>query len=340
MTGIVDYGFYIPRYRIKVDEIASYWQRDGEEIKKSLSVEEKAVASHDEDVVTMAIEASAIVIQNLKHKEKIGAIFVGTETSPYAVKPISTMIGEWLDIPHHYLAYDTQFACKATTGALISANAMVKSKKVVNVLVCGADKANAKPQDILECTSGSGAVALLIGDTNVAVEIVDSTSFSSDTPDFWRRSMVSNPTHAGRFTGKPAYFHHITSSTNYILEKNKLRPEDFTYAVFHMPNGKFPIEVSRILGFSQQQIQKGLVVKKLGNSYTACALMGLVSVLEEAKEDDTIFLASYGSGAGSDAFILKVTKHIDSIRKNFKEKLDDVIYISYRQYQQFMGGGY
>ena len=340
MTGIVDYGFYIPRYRIKVEEIALQWQRNSEEIKKSLSVDEKAVASFDEDSVTMAIEASSIAIKNLKQKEKIGAIFVGTETSPYAVKPISTMIGEWLDIPHHYLAYDTQFACKATTGAIISACAMVKSKQASNVLVCGTDKANAKPQDVLECTAGSGAVSLLIGDENVAVEIIDSTSYSSDTPDFWRRSNASNPSHAGRFTGKPAYFHHIISSSTYILEKNKLASKDFTYAVFHMPNGKFPVEVSRILGFSQQQIQKGLVVKKLGNSYTACALMGLVSVLEEAKAGDTIFFASYGSGAGSDAFILKVTKNINVVRKNFKEQLDDMIYISYRQYQQFMGGGH
>lgn len=44
MAGIVGYGAYIPKYRIKVEEIARVWNKDPESIKRTL-VYEKAVPS-------------------------------------------------------------------------------------------------------------------------------------------------------------------------------------------------------------------------------------------------------------------------------------------------------
>src|SRR3989344_2047440 len=153
MVGIVSYGFYIPRYRIKVEDIASTWGKNPEDVKKSLKVLEKAVAGNDEDSLTMAYESSAMALNDLSLKKgDIKAIFFGSETPPYVVNPASTILGEFLGIDHHYLAYDTQFACKAATGALISALALVKSGFTNYALVVAADKANSKPHDTLEYT--------------------------------------------------------------------------------------------------------------------------------------------------------------------------------------------
>ena len=52
-VGIVGYGSYIPRYRIPDSEIGRIWH-DGA---KGL-IKEKSVPGLDEDVITMAIEAS------------------------------------------------------------------------------------------------------------------------------------------------------------------------------------------------------------------------------------------------------------------------------------------
>src|SRR3990167_6371557 len=284
MIGIVSYGFYIPKYRIKVEDIANTWGKNPEDVKKSLKVKEKAVAGNDEDSLTMAYESTSMALSDLKLKnDDIKVIFFGSETPPYVVNPASTILGEFLGIDHNYLAYDTQFACKAATGAMIYAGSLVKSGYTNYALVVASDKANSKPHDPLEYTAASGSTAFLIGKDDVILEIIDQTSFSSDTPDFWRREGIRYPSHGGRFTGKPSYFFHIQKAVQSLLRETKLKPSDFTYAIFHMPNGKFPREVARSLGFSSSQVEPSLVVDFLGNSYTASALMGLVSVLEVTK---------------------------------------------------------
>lgn len=337
MVGIISYGYYIPKYRIKLDDIATQWDKCGEKVEKSLKIQEKAVAGLDEDILTMAYEASSMAFENQETiKKDIGAVFIGSETFPYAVKPVSTSLAEWLQLSNNYLAYDTQFACKAGTGALASAHGLVKSGDIDYALVCASDKANARPQDALEYSAGSGANAWIVGRENVALEIIDWSSYSSDTPDFWRRAKAEYPSHAGRFTGGPAYFTHIMGSTKLLLEKQNMKPEDFKYAVFHMPNGSFPLKVGKMLGFTTEQIAPSYVVPKLGNSYSASALMGLVSTLEQTKPGDLIYFASYGSGAGSDAFIFKATEKIEEIKKSFKKQIENKSYINYATYLHFM----
>lgn len=338
MAGIISYGYYVPYNRITVAEIARRWGKNPADIENSLNIKEKAVAGVDEDALTMAYEASTQALSDVKiNKDDINAVFFGSETPPYAVNPASTILAEFLGIEKRYLAYDTQFACKAATGAVISGLSLIQSGFAKYSLVCGSDKANSKPHDALEYTAASGAVSFLLGNDDIILEVVDMDSFSSDTPDFWRREGMRYPIHGGRFTGKPSYFHHIKQSATAILEKNKMKPEDFAHAVFHMPNGRFPIEIAAQLGFTKSQIETSLVVRLLGNSYTASALMGLVSVLEKAKPDDYIFFASYGSGAGSDSFIFKVTKNIEKRRRSFEKNIAKKSYIDYPTYLKYMG---
>ncbi|MDA1316734.1 MAG: hydroxymethylglutaryl-CoA synthase [bacterium] len=338
MTGIVDYGFYIPRFRIKTEEIANQWGKCGEKVERSLHIMEKAVAGTDEDVLTMAYEAAApIIAANPSLKKTIGAVFVGSETFPYAVKPTSTMLAEMLDLSNDYLSYDTQFACKAATGALISAYALVKSKEVEHALVSGSDKANAHPGDTLEYSAGSGANAWLLGSKKVLLEICGWHTYTSETPDFWRRSGASYPKHAGRFTGVPAYFTHITQAVKRLMEKINIKESDISRVVFHMPNGTFPLKVGKKLGFTQKHISDSYIVSELGNSYAASALMGLAATLEYAKKDEVILFASYGSGAGSDAIIFRVTAEIDEKRRKFRDMIAQKEYINYGTYARYMG---
>lgn len=334
-TGITSYGFYVPQYRIRVADIAHVWGKNASEIERGLGVIEKSVATGAEDSLTMAYESSSMAMK--EHNQQIGALFFGTESPAYAVNPSSTILGELLNIGNNYLAYDTQFACKAATGALVSALALVESKQIKSALVVASDKATSKPHDAMEYTAASGSVSIIVGEKNPILMVEGWESFSSDTPDFWRREGIRYPSHGGRFTGKPSYFKHIIGSVTALLTKSNHRPEDFAYAVFHMPNGKFPIQVASQLGFSHEQIKRSLVVSRLGNSYTASALMGLVSTLEYIKPGEKILFASYGSGAGSDAFIFKATAAIKKRRHSFSKKMDEKKYIDYPTYLKCMG---
>ncbi len=336
MVGVVSYGFYIPQLRITIEEIASQWGKCGDKVGTTLRVTEKAVASRDEDTLTMAYEAANMSLQQFKEKASIGAVFIGSETFPYAVKPTSTALAEWLNLSHDYVSYDTQFACKAGTGALISASGMVKSGDIDFALVCASDKANARPQDALEYSAGSGANAWLLGREGVILEILAWHTYTSETPDFWRRAKSDYPSHAGRFTGTPSYFTHIMNASQQLLKKTEMKPSDFKFAVFHMPNGSFPLKVGQMLGFSKEQILPSYIVPQLGNSYSASALMGLVAVLDEAMPGDKIFFSSYGSGAGSDAIIFTATKEILHKRHAFRKAIKNKKNITYSDYMKHM----
>jgi len=93
MIGIVGYGGYIPRFRIKIEDIATVWGTDPKSIKNGLNVEEKSVPSIDEDTATISVEAALNALRMAKiNPEDIGAIYIGSESHPYAVKPTSTSL--------------------------------------------------------------------------------------------------------------------------------------------------------------------------------------------------------------------------------------------------------
>ena len=113
-----------------------------------------------------------------------------------------------------------------------------------------------------------------------------------------------------RFTGEPAYFKHITEAATHLMEASGTTAKDYKWAVFHQPNTKFPQRVAAQLGFSTEQIDPGLLVPLIGNTYAGAALIGLTAVLDIAQSGDRILVVSFGSGAGSDAIDMLVTDRI------------------------------
>ncbi len=341
MTGIVSYGVYVPSYRIRVEEIAKQWGENPDIIKSGLLVEEKSVPDMDEDTATMAVEASrAAILRASLDPGEIGAIYVGSESHPYAVKPTATIVGAAIGASNSITAADFEFACKAGTAAIQTCIGLVALKKIKYGLAIGADVSQSSPGDALEYTAGAGSAAFVIGDDGVIAEIEDFTSFTSDTPDFWRRDLQKYPSHGGRFTGEPAYFRHIISATKELMDKTGLQPADFDYAVFHQPNGKFPLKAAKSLGFNSKQLKPGLIVTHIGNTYSASSLIGLSAVLDNALPGQRILMTSFGSGAGSDSFALTVTDGIDEVRDKaprVEDFLSGCKYVDYAGYVKHQG---
>lgn len=340
-VGIVGYGAYIPRFRIKVEEIAKVWGTNAGSIREGLLVEEKSVPDADEDTVTISVEAARNALSRAGIPgSKIGAVYIGSESHPYAVKPSGTVVAEALGIGPNYSTVDTQFACVAGTASMYICMGLVKSGMIEYGLAIGADTSQGRPGDALEYTASAGGAAFIIGRNNALAEIEGWNSYVSDTPDFWRREGEDYPSHGGRFTGEPAYFKHIVSASKGMMEKLGTKPADYDYAAFHMPNGKFPLRVAKILGFDKEKVLPGLVVTKIGNTYSGSSLLALSSILDIAKPGQRVFVTSYGSGAGSDSFSLVVKDAIEE-KRALAPSVNDYVakkeYIDYGTYVKLRG---
>jgi hydroxymethylglutaryl-CoA synthase len=340
MAGIVGYGAYVPRKRIKAEEIARQWGKDPDLIRRGLLLEEKTVPGLDEDTITIAVEAGRGALARAGiDPAKIGALYIGSESHPYAVKPSGTIAIEALGIGNEVHVADFEFACKAGTEAMFVALCLVESGRVEYAMGIGADTSQGAPNDALEFSASAGGAAFIFGKENLLADVIDTYSFTSDTPDFWRREGEFYPRHGGRFTGEPAYFKHVLAASRGILNKTGLKPEDFKYAVFHMPNGKFPLTAGKTLGFKKEQMETGWVVPTMGNTYSGSSPTGLAAVLDVAEPDDLILITSFGSGAGSDSFVLKATKRLPERRKlaaTVRSMLDGPrSYVTYGEYAKY-----
>ena len=311
-SAIIGFGVYVPKYRVKTSDIARHWGQDPAALLLSLGVKEKSVPGRGEDTFTFAFEAAAQALACSGIPSlRVSAIFVGSESHPYAVKPTSGMLVSALNLDPFSHAADLEFACKAGTAGLQIVDGFVRSGQIEFGLAIGADAAQSKPGDALEYTAGAGAAALLLGPAehkNALCRVESTLSFTTDTPDFWRAAGEPYPRHAGRFTGEPGYFHHIRETVRAVVERCGVQLSEIDHAVFHMPNAKFPMRAAKECGITEKQMRAGFVVSSIGNTYSACALIGLASVLEKAKSGERILLVSYGSGAGCDAFILTMLK--------------------------------
>jgi hydroxymethylglutaryl-CoA synthase len=337
-VGIVGYGAYVPRYRLPGSEVDRVW-KDGQ---GGSPVREKAVPGPDEDTATMSVEAARNALSRAGvDPVALRAVWVGSESHPYAVKPTSTIVAQAIGAVPATQAADWEFACKAGTEAFQAAMGYVGSGMADYALAIGMDTAQGRPGDALEYTAGAGGAAYIIGPAEDSLAIVEgSFSYVTDTPDFFRRPYQHYPQHGSRFTGDPAYFKHVLASGQQLMEALGTGPEDYAAAVFHQPNPKFPERAAKVLGFKPEQTRTGLLCPMVGNTYAGSSMLGLTAILDEAQPGDRVLLVSFGSGAGSDAISLRVTDQIEDRRDRAprtmtyverRRAIDYGIYVRYRK---------
>ncbi|MCW4047812.1 MAG: hydroxymethylglutaryl-CoA synthase [Candidatus Bathyarchaeota archaeon] len=311
--GIVGYGFYTSRFRIREGSL------------------QRSVPFIDEDAVTAAVESGKLaLIHSGVDSALVGKIYVGSESNPYAVKPIASKVAQVLKLGEEdgdiqgVDAVDMEFACKAATSMFKDAASLVNYPKsgIKYAMVIGADNSQAAPKGCpggeLDAFVGYGGSAFIFGKQDVLAEIEGWYSVTSDTPDFWRRDGEPFPMHGGRFTGDPAYFKHVRKAATKLMEKLNVQASDIDYFVTHQPNPQFPVKIANELGFKDEQYAASLQINKFGNTYSGCSPAGLASVLDIAKPEERILMVSYGSGAGSDAYLLRTTSQIADKRQRQK----------------------
>jgi hydroxymethylglutaryl-CoA synthase len=337
-VGITGYGVYVPCYRLPGSEVDRVW-KDGQ---GGSPIKEKAVPGPDEDTATMSVEAARNALMRAGlDPAALRAVWVGSESHPYAVKPTSTIVAEAIGAVPATQAADWEFACKAGTEAFQAAMGLVGSGMADYAMAIGMDTAQGRPGDALEYTAGAGGAAYIVGPAEDALAVIEgSFSYVTDTPDFFRRPGQRYPQHGSRFTGDPAYFKHVLAAAQELMEALGAGPEDFAAAVFHQPNPKFPERAARVLGFRPEQTRTGLLCPMVGNTYAGSSMLGLSAILDEAQPGDRVLLVSFGSGAGSDAVSMRITDRIEERRDRaprtrvYVERRKEIDYGTYVRYRK------
>lgn len=337
MVGIVSYGAYLPYNRLSRKVIADAWNIGG-------APGEKAVAGWDEDSVTMAVDAGQDCLKGFD-ASKVEGLFLATTTPPYTEKLSSSLVASAMDLPRALRTSDSTDSLRAGTIALNSAIDAVKGGSLKNALLVAADTRLGTPASDFEQLLGDGAASLLLGDSGVIANILNSYSITEEAIDVWR---ITEDRFVraweDRWIVTETYTKVLQEAVSGVMKRSGLAPKDFAKAVVYAHDGRSHAGVVSALGFTKAQIQDPLITT-VGHTGAAQALMMLVAALETAKPGDKILFASYGDG--SDAYVLQVTDQIEKARghKGIKGHLEPKNMVSnygkYLRWRQLLpiGGG-
>jgi hydroxymethylglutaryl-CoA synthase len=310
MAGICSYGGYVPRYRLNRGIIfgAMGWM-NAANIANARG--EKAVASFDEDSITMAVAAGIDALRGIDPSQVEG-VYLASTTLPYKERLNAGIVSCALGMEDQVRAADFTGGLKAGTTALLTALEGVESKRVNKLLVTAADCRLGKPASPQEMIFGDAAAALLVGSENVIAEFKDSYSVTYDFGDHFRgaQSKFDNQWE-DRWIRDLGIDQFIPEVVNGLLQKTGLKMADFANVIYpiHYPAARK--KLAKVLGIAPEAEQTNLQAE-VGESGVAHSLVMLVHALEDAKPGDKILVVSYGSGC--DALCFEVTEEIEKMR--------------------------
>lgn len=338
MAGIIGYGVYIPKFRLEQKEAAIPWG--------SWSAGEKSVCGTDEDVVTMAAEATD---NAMKHAgidpAQIGAIYFGTASSPYIEQYVSPILAEMLGLRPETTRIDYLGSVNGLANALLGCLDAIAAKRIKCGLVIGGEDRATAPGTEGDANFGAGAMAMVIGTTGTIADFEGMHTYSTLFLDRWRSvkdAWVSN-LNDNRFDREYGYQKHVSEACKGLLEKLGRKAQDYTYAVFAQPDERIPTLPAKDLGIQKDKLAPG-IASIVGDLGSCSSFISLARILDKAKADETILFGSYGSGA-SNAMSLVVRNQIEQKRKKlvpvekYINRKQNITYTNYLRIKEHLKRG-
>ncbi len=307
-VGIVGYGVYIPKFRVKREEISKVWG--------GRARGENSVSNIDEDVITMGTESC---LNALDHSglpsSKIEALYFGTNSYPRIDHSLLGIIAEALDLAKNIDLVDFTSSPRANIAALKSCQDAIASNRIRFGLVVGADSLPTLPGSPIEFYSGAGASGVVLGSENVFAEIEGVYSFSSHIFDRWVTPKTFSLTeYEPRFTLRYGYYDHIIKAAEGLFKKLGTNIREYKHVVLQQQEESTFRTVIKAMGLNQGQLEAGSFFSEVGDLGNASVFFGLAKVLDQAKAGDRILLLSYGAGT-ADAVSFRVNERIETARK-------------------------
>ncbi|KXT76686.1 hydroxymethylglutaryl-CoA synthase [Streptococcus sp. DD12] len=314
-VGIDKIGFATSQYQLAMADLAQARGEDPQKYAQGLLLDAISIAPVTEDIVTLACDAAQSILTP-DDKEAIDLVIVATESSVDQSKAAAIWVHQLLGLKENVRAIEMKEACYAATAALDYAKLHVQAHPDKKALVIASDIAKYGIGSSGEPTQGAGSIALLVSQEPRLLAFSDDNAYQTRSiNDFWRPNYSQTPFVQGMYSTKQ-YLDSLKATWRIFQEQGGSPLDQFAAVCFHLPYPKLALKGLKKLITKEtsaqvsQRLQKHFddsirYSQKVGNIYTGSLYLGLLSLLEQAKDlaaGDRILCYSYGSGAVSEMF--------------------------------------
>lgn len=301
VTGLIAYGAYLPHNRLRRSEIGATLGRGG-------GKGTRAVASYDEDTVSMAVEAGRLALRGLPADGRPQRVLFATAEPPYLDKSNANVIHAGLALDPSALAVDMVGSVRSGAGALVFA-----SEASMPTLAVLSDVRTGLPGGADEQDGGDGAAAFVFGPGSegapVIAEILGQASATGEFLDRWRLPGArASRVWEERF-GEHAYGPLADAAIADALKQAGITPDDVDVLVATGTHGR--AVRSFVRGAGVDRVADGLQ-SSVGDTGTAHAGLVLADVLDRAEPGQTIAVVVLADGAT--ALLLRTTEALTGRR--------------------------
>lgn len=321
-TGIDKLTFYTPAHFIDLSTLAKRDNIDPAKYQTGIGQDAFSVASHDEDIVTMAANAAATLLKD-EDTSNIDTLIMATESSIDQSKAAAIYVQQLLNLPKNIRAIELKQACYSATAGLQFACAYTAAYPEKKVLLIASDIARYDLHTPAEATQGAAAVAMLIS-ANPRTAILNPFSglYTEDVMDFWRPNHRNTPLVDGKLSTQ-IYLKAAENAWKDYINKGGIAFSELAQHCYHLPFTKMGLKAHQKLARSANIeadlstfINSTYYNRLIGNSYTASLYLSLISALDY--RDDLagchIGMMSYGSGCVAEYYTLQITENYQQYR--------------------------
>jgi hydroxymethylglutaryl-CoA synthase len=301
MTGLLGYGAYIPHHRLSRSVISAALGSGG-------GSGSRAVASYDEDVTSMAVDAARTALRGITIRPE--RVYLATSGPPYLDKTNAAVVHAALGLDRSALAVDMGGAPRSAVGALLAA-----SEAPVPTLALFADIRTGLPGSTDEREGGDAAAALLFGPSTAQAPVLATVlSTASTTEEFLERWRLpgapSSRVWEERFS-EHVYAPLAADSFIDALKAAHLTPDQVDYLVVCGLAPRAVRQFANACGVRRDALAPDLT-DVLGNPGTAQPGLLLADVLDRVRPGENVALVQLADGATT--VVLRATEHVASHR--------------------------
>ena len=303
--GILAWGAYIPRRRLQRAAIyaANAWFAPD---LRGAAKGERAIASWDEDSITMAVEAARDALTG-QDRDAISGLSLASTTLPFADRLNSGIIKEALNLPDAVAACDITGSLRAGSSALIQA---LKSAGHGNapVLCLAAETRKARPASEAELACGDAAAAFLVGQGEPVARFLGSHSVTVDFVDHFRATGEDyDYVWESRWIREEGFLKIAAAGLKAALEKFGVSPQDISHSAIAICASGAAAAVAKKAGIAPETLIDTMLAT-VGDTGAAHSSLMLGAALEKAQPGEKILLLDFGQGI--DALLFEATDAI------------------------------